>query len=69
MSDDQDEDTQAFQEKIKSVQAVRKPHVEQKSADGSAQTYHTSGRVDANINIAAPIHGFAKTDTELKDKE
>jgi hypothetical protein len=43
-----------FQDKIKSLQFPRKPHVEQKSAEGGTQTYHTSGRVDANV-VATPV--------------
>ena len=51
MSDEKQESSEEFKDKIKSVQVPRKPHVEQKSAEGSTQTYHTTGRVDANIMV------------------
>lgn len=52
-------DQEDFKEKIKTVQVPRQPHVEQKSASGSTQTHHTSGRVDANI-MAETVYATMK---------
>lgn len=41
--------SEEFKEKIKTIQVPRAPHVEQKDAAGSTQTFHTTGRVDANV--------------------
>ena len=51
--------TEEFKEKIRSVQVPRKPHVEQKDERGSTQTYHTTGRVDANV-VVAPVEATMK---------
>jgi hypothetical protein len=45
--------SEEFKEKIKSIQMPRHPHVEQKDAAGSTQTYHTTGRVDADVHPVA----------------
>jgi hypothetical protein len=58
--------TEEFKDKIKSVQTVRKPHVEQKSAEGSHQTYHTTGRVDAQIVVPQPIQASMKFSQDLE---
>lgn len=53
----------AFKEKLKSLQFPRQPTVVIKDENGSAQTYHTSGRVDADVHIAAPVQGLAHTNS------
>lgn len=40
-----------FKDKIRSLQFPRSPHVEQKDVNGSTQTYHTTGRVDADVHL------------------
>ena len=57
-----------FLEKIKTLQVPRKPHVDQKTAGGSTQTYHTTGRVDANVVIDQPIKASMKINDDGGDK-
>ena len=51
--------SEEFKEKIKSIQVPRQPHVEQKDERGSTQTYHTTGRVDANVMVETYKASFA----------
>lgn len=55
--------SEEFKEKIKGIQFPRKSYVEQKTAEGSTQTHHTSGRVDAHIVMPAPIEVSASVPT------
>lgn len=55
-----------FKDKIKTIQVPRQPHVEQKDAAGSTQTYHTSGRVDANV-MAQPVVAQAAANLDQGD--
>lgn len=52
-----------FREKLRSLQFPRQPYVEQRDENGSSQTYHSSGRVDADVHVAAPVQGLAHTNS------
>lgn len=68
MHEDRSSESRAeFRDRIKSIQFGRKPLVVQKDEAGSVQVYHSSGRVDADVHIAAPIMGLAKTN-DLEEK-